>query len=80
MKYWFLSIIIFTSCAIVSRASDDNDYWLKIKKLAGRGGTPQDNTAVRKYLMSLTKDQTLTALRQYSKTVEAKYSPLCQHK
>lgn len=63
----FIGVAIYVFCAC---ANDENDYWTKIRELYGKG-SPHDRTAVREYLNSLTKDQMLTALRQFSKTVEA---------
>ncbi len=73
MKRLLSILFCVVYCTAVCYASDNNDYWLKIKELIGKG-TPQDHAKTKKYLMSLTKDQTLTALRQYGETVEAEYS------
>jgi hypothetical protein len=73
MKLLLLALFGVASCTVVSCASDDNDYWSRIEELAKKG-TSEANVEGRKYLMSLTKDQTLTALRQYGKVAEAKYS------
>ncbi len=71
MKYAILLIAILVLGSFSLQASEENNYGSKILEL-DKKGTPQGNPELVKYLKSLTKEQLLTALRQYSKVVEAK--------
>jgi hypothetical protein len=69
MRHLLLTVVGVVSCAVVSCANDDNDRWSHIEQLL-KNGTGQGAPELVEYLKSLTKDQTLTALRQYANVVE----------
>ena len=73
MKYILFELAVFFAATIWMAASAwaDDNYWLKIEELS-RKDTPQGNPELTKYLKTLTKEQLLTALRQYTKAMEIK--------
>lgn len=71
MKYVILLIIVPVLGSFSLQASEENNYWLKIEELSKKD-TPQGNPELAKHLKSLTKEQLLTALRQYCKSMEGK--------
>ena len=71
MKYTILLIIVSVLGSFSLQASEKNNYGSKILELAKKG-TAQGNPELVKYLKSLTKEQLLTALRQYCKAMEGK--------
>ncbi|MEN6451426.1 MAG: hypothetical protein ABFC96_13115 [Thermoguttaceae bacterium] len=66
LAFVFLAVAIQTPLAVWSA---QRNYWLEIEGLLKKD-TPQGNPELVKYLKSLTKEQLLTALRQYSKAME----------
>ena len=72
MKHLFFTVVALVCYAVPSCTADEENYWLKFSDLLGKE-TPQEWAAAREYLMSLTKDQLLIAVRQYGKIVDEKY-------
>ncbi|NQU23713.1 MAG: hypothetical protein HQ567_20720 [Candidatus Nealsonbacteria bacterium] len=70
MKYAILLVIVSVLGIFSLQASEEDNYGLKVVELAEKG-TAHGSPELVKYLKSLTKEQLLTALRQYSKVVEA---------
>lgn len=70
MKYAILLVAILVLGSFSIQASEENNYVSKILELYKKG-TAHGNPELIEYLKSLTKEQLLTALRQYGKVVEA---------
>jgi len=82
MRRWlFLALVVFITFEQFVCAADEPDYFAKIAELAKKG-TAYANPELEQYLKSLTRDQMLTAARQYCRTYEKKvtrdlWGPAC---
>ena len=65
-------VLLAMSCRVVC-AADETNHWTKIESLLGPTRSLESSPKAREYLKSLTKDQTLTALRQFGTMCEVKY-------
>mgnify|MGYP000981257161 CR=1 FL=1 len=63
-----VSFVIGMACYTIF--ADENDYWPTIKELLKKETPQEGNPELEKYLKTLTKEQLLTALRQYCRWVD----------